>query len=241
MTKPTIVLVHGGQHSKSCWNPTIEAIRAMDSEAKVLAVNLPGHGDEPGDLGSLTIAHCVNSVTSQILASNPQRVVLVGHSMAGITIPGVAARLGATMVQRMMFLACCVPPNGKSVLDTLHPPMNIIASFEAKRKKISQPLPGFIARWVFANGMTADQKQFVVDSLCAESTVVTLEPVDRSDLPVVPMDWILTSRDRALRPKVQRQFIENLGGVGEVITIDTCHDAMISEPSKLATIILKRC
>lgn len=241
MTKPTIVFVHGGQHTKACWNPTVDAIGALDPDAKVLAVNLPGHGDEPGDLTRLTIAQCVDSVTAQIRASNPERVVLVGHSMAGLTIPGVAARLGASMVQRMVFLACCVPPDGKSVLDTLHPPMNFIAAHAAKKGAVSPPLPAFVARWVFANGMGKTQKQWVVENLCAESTTVTVELVDRSDFPVVPMDWILTLRDRALSPKTQRQFIANLGGVDAVIELDTCHDAMISEPVRLAEIIQQRC
>jgi pimeloyl-ACP methyl ester carboxylesterase len=69
VTKPTIVFVHGGQHTKACWNPTVDAIGALDPDAKVLAVNLPGHGDEPGDLTRLTIAQCVDSVTAQIRAS----------------------------------------------------------------------------------------------------------------------------------------------------------------------------
>ncbi|MFL9915947.1 alpha/beta hydrolase [Paraburkholderia fungorum] len=239
--KPTIVLVHGGQHSGTCWQPTVDALRARDPSTQVLAVDLPGHGNEPGNLATLTIAQCVESVTAQILATRPDRVMLVGHSMAGITLPGVAARLGPALVQRMVFIACCIPPDGKTVLDTLHAPMNVIASRAARRTAVSAPFPAFIARWVFANGMTRDQKQRVVAGLCAESTRVTTEPVDRSTLPRVPMSWVLTQRDRALRPKVQREFIRNLGGVDEVIELDTCHNAMISEPVKLAEILLSRC
>jgi pimeloyl-ACP methyl ester carboxylesterase len=239
--KPTIVLVHGGQHSGACWQPTVDALRALDPLVKVLAVDLPGHGNELGDLATLTIEQCVDSVTSQILSTRPGRVVLVGHSMAGITLPGVAAQLGPALLQRLIFIACCIPPDGKTILDTLHPPMNVIASRAARRTAVSAPLPAFLARWVFANGMTREQKRRVVAGLCAESTKVTTESVDRSMLPRVPMSWVLTRRDRALRPKSQRQFIDNLGGVDEVIELDTCHDAMISEPLKLAEILLSRC
>ncbi|MDE1012290.1 MAG: alpha/beta fold hydrolase, partial [Paraburkholderia fungorum] len=180
--KPTIALVHGGQHSGACWQPTVDALRARDPSARILAVDLPGHGNEPGNLATLTIAQCVESVTAQILATRPERVMLVGHSMAGITLPGVAARLGSALVQRMVFIACCIPPDGKTVLDTLHAPMNVIASRAARRTAVSAPFPAFIARWVFANGMTREQKQRVVAGLCAESTRVTTEPVDRSAL-----------------------------------------------------------
>lgn len=239
--KPTIVLLHGGQHTRACWDPTVDALRALAPEIRVLAINLPGHGDEPGDLASLTIARCVDHVTAQIMASQPTRVVLVGHSLAGITLPGVAARLGPALLQRLIFVACCIPPNGKTVLDTLQPPMNLIASRAARRVAVSAPLPSLIALWFFANGMNQPQRQHVIRSLCAESTGVTMEAVDRSELPVVPMTWVLTERDRALRPKLQHKFIANLGGVDEIVKLDTCHDAMISEPTKLARIILNRC
>lgn len=239
--RATIVLVHGGQSNKSCWQPTIDAIHAMQPDAQVLAVDLPGHGDEPGDLAKLTIAQCVDSVTAQILAINPSRVLLVGHSMAGITIPGVATRLGAAMIQRMMFVACCVPAQGQSVLGTLHPPMSYIAAYMAKRKAIAAPLPPFVVRWTFANGMSRKQQQFAVEGQGSESTRVTMEAVDRSAFPKLAMSWVLTKRDRALSPKTQRRFIANLGGVDEVIELDTCHNAMISEPDRLARIILERC
>lgn len=242
--QPTIVLVHGGQHTRTCWAPTVAALNALNPHAPVLAVDLPGHGNEPGDLAQLTIAQCVESVLAQIDASRTssgaKSVVLVGHSLAGITLPGVAAKLG-TALKRMIFVACCIPPNGQCVLDTLGPPMNFIAKRAARREAVSAPLPAFVASWVFGNGMTHDQKQQMILGLCAESTKVTTEPVDRSLLPAVPMSWVLTKRDRALRPKLQRRFIANLGGVDEVIELDTCHDAMISKPVELAQIILERC
>ncbi len=64
--RPTLVFVHGGQHTGACWAPTIEAIGRLDPGQSTLAVNLPGHGDEPGDLATLTIARCVDSVVRQI-------------------------------------------------------------------------------------------------------------------------------------------------------------------------------
>lgn len=240
MSQLTLVLVHGGQHTKVCWEPTVAALRAQNPNVRVLPVNLPGHGDQPGDLATLTIGQCEDSVVAQTLAAKPARVVLVGHSMAGLTLPGVATKLGAALVQRLIFVACCVPPNGKTVLDTLQQPMAFIAKRAAKRAAVSSPLPPIIALWAFANGMTREQKQQVLRSMCAESATISAEAVDRSNLPLIPRDWILTLRDRAVRPKLQRSFIENLGGVETVAEIDACHDVMISHPEALARLILKQ-
>lgn len=237
---PTIVFVHGGQHTALGWQPTIDAIARQDASVRTLAVDLPGRRNEPGDLATLTIAQCVQSVVRQVEEAGAHRVVLVGHSMAGITLPGVATALGADRVARMIYLACCVPPQGKTVQSTLKPPVSWIAGALSKFVKISKPLPAPAAKWMFANGMTKEQQRQVVSELVAESASVTREPVDRSAMPDLPTTWIVTLQDHSLRPKLQHEFIANLGHVDEVLDIDTCHNAMLSEPDQLAAMLLAR-
>ncbi|WP_421912011.1 alpha/beta fold hydrolase [Marinobacter sp.] len=98
---PLIVFVHGGQHTKQCWQPTINVINSDAPQCPTLAVNLPGHGDAVGDIATLSISDCVDEVVDQIQHHAPQRVIVVGHSMAGITLPGVAARQGAARTHHM--------------------------------------------------------------------------------------------------------------------------------------------
>ena len=241
MTQPAIIFVHGGQHTKQCWAPTINAITGLQADTKMLAVNLPGRGGDGGELDGLTIAKCVARVVEKIREQAFDEVVLVGHSMAGVTLPGVVEKLGAKVVKKVIFLACCIPPDGKAVFDTLQQPIRFITQQAAKKRAVSSPLPIFVATWLFANGMTKQQKKLMANELCAESTAIPNEPVDRSGFPKVPMCWIITLRDRAVRPSLQRQFIDNLGGVDDIIEIDTCHDAMISEPHKLAKMLLEQC
>jgi len=237
---PMLVFVHGGQHTGACWQPTIDAITNADRTVATLAVDLPGRRDEHGDLARLTIGQCVDSVIRQIDEAGADRVVLVGHSMAGITLPGVATQLGAARVHRMIYLACCVPPQGKTVLSTLQPPVSWIAGAMSRFVRVSKPLPAPIATWMFANGLTKEQKRQVVAGLVPESAVVTKEVVDRSNMPDLPTTWILTLRDHSLKPRAQREFAANLGNVDEIVEIDTCHNAMISQPGQLARLLLDR-
>ena len=51
----------------------------------------------------------------------------------------------------------------------------------------------------------------------------------------------LRVRDRTLSGKLQRKGIEALGGVQTVVPIDTCHLLMVSEPERLAKILVERC
>lgn len=235
-----LVFVHGGQFTATCWQPTIDAIARANRSVTTLAVDLPGRGDEPGDLATLNIGQCVQSVVRQINEAGIGRVVLVGHSMAGITLPGVAAALGAPRVERIVYLACCVPPQGKSVLSTLRGPTSWIARAISRSIDVSAPIPKPLAKWLFSNGMTRLQKREVVAGMVPESAVVAREPVDRSCMPKLPTTWVITMRDRALRPAQQREFIANLGGVDEVIEMDTCHALMHSEPTRLASLLLGR-
>jgi pimeloyl-ACP methyl ester carboxylesterase len=237
---PTYVFVHGGQHTGACWQPTIDAMAAVDPDVRTLAVDLPGRGAEPGDLATLTIAQCVESTVRQIEESGADRIVLVGHSMAGITLPGVVEALGAARVAHAVYIACCVPPQGATVQSTLKPPVSWIAGAMSRFVKVSKPLPTPAAKWMFANGMTDDQKRQVVAGLVPESAVVTKEPVDRSGMPDVPTTWVLTLRDNSLKPPLQREFVANLGNVDEVIEVDTCHNIMMSEPVRLAELLFAR-
>lgn len=245
MIAPTFVFIHGGLHSKSCWNPTLDALRSLDPDVKLLAVNLPGREDEPGDLKNLTIAQCVDSVVSKIQAINPERVILVGHSMAGLTIPGVVVKLGKALVQRVVFLAACVPAKGESVIvaqQSFEAVSGIIMQiFSPQKDGIAYPMNPFISTWIFANSMTKEQKQFMLKNLCPESVGLLSEPVNHPDALDVPIDWIMTTRDRMVSVKSQRKYIANLGGVDRIFEIETCHDAMISEPAKLARMLLERC
>ena len=45
---PTVVLVHGAWHGAWCWDHAIAAIAA--DGIQTLAIDLPGHGDDPGPL-----------------------------------------------------------------------------------------------------------------------------------------------------------------------------------------------
>lgn len=238
MAPPTMVFVHGGQHTGACWQPTIDVIAERRPDVPTLAVDLPGRRNEPGDLATLTINSCVDSVVRQIDEAGADQVLLVGHSMAGITLPGVAIALGKDRVRHLTYIACCVPPQGQTVMSTLKPPVSWIAGAMSRFAAVSRPLPGPAARWMFANGMSNEQQRLVVAGLVPDSSVITREPVDRSAMPDIDTTWVLTLQDNSLKPVAQRAFVANLGNVNDVVEIDTCHNVMMSEPQRLAEVLL---
>lgn len=241
MVLPNLVLVHGGEHAGDCWDLTVAALRRQAPELRMLVVDLPGHGGKPGDLATATIGEWVDSVVADIEDADLGDIVIVGHSMAGVTVPGIVAKLGSARIREMILATAFVPPQGLAIADTLDGPL---AWFARRAAKIGKPMkvPTVAARYAFCNGMTREQREFTLSRLQAESARIPAEPVDRSGLPQdVPRTWILTTRDRALSVKSQHASIEALGGVQTVIPLDACHEVMISHPKRLARILVERC
>jgi pimeloyl-ACP methyl ester carboxylesterase len=241
MPLPDLVLVHGGEHAGDCWDLTIAELHRQEPELRILAVDLPGRGSKPGDLATATIAAWVDSVVADVDHAGFGEIVIVGHSMAGVTVPDVVARLGSSRVREMVLAAAFVPRQGEAIADTLDGPLAWFARRGAKRGKPLK-VPAFAARYAFCNGMTKKQRQFAMARLYPDAVSIAVEPVDRGNLPTdIPVTWILTTRDRALSLQSQRRSIDALGGVQNLIEVDACHDLMISHPTRTAQILLDRC
>jgi pimeloyl-ACP methyl ester carboxylesterase len=233
-----IVLIHGACSDSRCWAPTVAALAARAPDVPVLAVDLPGRGRSPVPLAGVTLAACVDETARQIGEAGLDDVVLVGHSLAGVILPGVATRLGPGRVRHLVFLACAVPPEGGSVVDVLRGPLRAIATVAARRRSPTR-LPAFVALAAFANGMDRAQRRVVATSLCPEAGWLIAAPVSRKDFDAtIPRTWVLTRKDRGLSPAQQRRSIDNLGGVDRCVALNAPHDAMVSHPDALAGILL---
>lgn len=240
MAMPALVLVHGGGLAADSWGLTVDEIHQLAPELRVLAVDLPGRRGKPGDPERDAIADFVDSVVHDIDDAGLEDVVLVGHSMAGLVVPGVATRLGPR-VRELVFASAVVPPEGDSVVDTLTGPLAPKARKNAKKGGLSYS-PKWGIRFVYLNGVPLARRKFLDDKIYPEFARLLGEKVSRRDMPGdVPRTWILTLRDRANSPKAQLKCIDAIGGVQTLIELDTCHCLMVSEPELLAEILVEHC
>jgi pimeloyl-ACP methyl ester carboxylesterase len=220
------VLIHGGAHGAWCWQPLLEHL-----EGAALAVDLPGRAGRPGDLETLSIADFAASVVADIETAGLSHVTLVGHSMAGLTIPGVLERI-PERIARVVFVSCIVPRDGQSVFDAMALP-------EAERPRSpADALAEERAREMFCNDMDAAQTRFVLERLCPESIGVMNEPARNAGLRhPVPRSYVKLLRDQALSPAIQDESIRNAGPGCGVHELDAGHNAMVSRPRDLAAIL----
>jgi pimeloyl-ACP methyl ester carboxylesterase len=189
----------------------------------------------------MTIADYVDSIVGDIESAGVKGIVIVGHSMAGVMLPAVVTKLGATRVREMILAAAFVPSEGSAIVDSL--PWLIAVTVRRRAKKgVPSETPRWLARFAFLNGVPRRRRRFMAGKLYAESLRILTENVSRRGMPDdVPRTWILALRDRALSAKTQRKYIEAVGGVQTLVEIDTCHCLMVSEPERLAEILVERC
>ena len=183
----------------------------------------------------------VDSLVGDIESAGLEDLVIVGHSLGGITLPGVVTKLGAARVREMIFAAAFLPPEGTAIVDS-SPWLMARMARRAVRKGVPGATPKWWARFTYLNGVPRARRRFMAGKLYAESLRILTENMSRRGMPDdIARTWILTLRDRTLAPKVQRKYIEALGSVQTLIEIDTCHCLMVSEPEQLAEILVERC
>lgn len=90
--KTAVVLVHGAWHGAWCWRRVLPLLRGAGVEAH--AVTLTGVGERAHLLSLAVDLHThIQDVFGLVEAEELQRIVLVGHSYAGVVVTGVADRL----------------------------------------------------------------------------------------------------------------------------------------------------
>ena len=225
-----IVLVHGGGFDHRCWDRLVPLL-----DGPVLAVDLPGRGRHPAPFDAVDLAACAEAVAGDVDEAGFDEIVLVGHSLAGCSMPAIVGVLGAR-VQRCVFVACTVPDDGQSVLDTLDPELQELARAAAD---LVEPvlMDGAIAELVLGNDLDADQLAWCVERMVPEVPGLIFEPVDLSPLGrPMPRLWVRTLGDTILAPDKQLRGAANVGDC-PVVDLAAGHMCMVSQPEALAAIL----
>jgi len=222
------VLVHGSGFAASCWDDVVPLL-----DPPVLAVDLPGRGGRPYPLDQLTTEVFADAVAEDIVAHDLHDIVLVGHSLAGITVPGVVERVG-DRVRHVVFVAAAVPPHGQRVVDTLDPSMRALAEEIALQPPA--PMEPSLARALFCDGMSEEQATRTLSLMVVEGPRLTVEPVSLAAMEGdLPRSWVRLGRDVVIPPERQDEAIARLGAT--VYPLDAGHMAMLTHPQELATIL----
>jgi pimeloyl-ACP methyl ester carboxylesterase len=230
----TYVLVHGGGSSSRYWDRVVPLL-----DGPVLAVDLPGRGAHPAELGSITVDDEVASVVSDIdNAAITDPIVLVAHSSGGLVVPGVVAALGRKRFERIVLNAALVPSEGGCGLEGMQPrhAEGLAAAVAASEEPITLPgEPGDPERTRVSYGgdpLSDDDIAFVTDPcrLVADTVHHYFQPVHWSKARGIPVTYIVNDRDRPIPTPLQLEMIERLPDPPHVVHLDSGHIPAITMP-----------
>jgi pimeloyl-ACP methyl ester carboxylesterase len=221
------VLVHGGSHGSWCWDRLVPHLRSDSRVESVLAIDLPGHGAnrDGRPLEAITLADYVDDLVREIESRDLREIVLVGHSLAGITIPRAAARVPDRM-QRLVYLSTSNPVAGQSIADLMAHPLSPLSR-------------GVDFREMFCNDLDDETTAWLYAKLEPEPPGPISEPVPPVTLPHgLKSTYILLELDEALPPAFQREQAAH-ANVDEVVPFNAGHSAFLSRPRELAELLLR--
>ena len=171
-------------------------------------------------------------------------IVLVGHSLAGLTIPLVAER---RPVDAMVFVCAVYPELGESFdipvaaggsahasgAEKMTSEVKAALRFEPDGSHTVDPA---LARNVFYNTCTPEVAAWAVKELRPQGNVGH-EPTSLKAWPDVAAYSVIGSEDHAVRPDWSRRAAREILGV-DAIELPTDHSPFLSAPAALAAILV---
>ncbi|MGH7947680.1 MAG: alpha/beta fold hydrolase [Candidatus Binataceae bacterium] len=172
----THVLVHGAWHGGWCWAAVQNQLSLRGDRS--FAVDLPGHGQDQTDRSKVTYDAYVNSVVKLIEERELRDVVLSGHSLGGLTIAGVAARI-PSRIKRTVFVSAIVPLDRQRLVDPDNQQSKALIDAALARPDQSLPVemmgPAFYQGLM--NDVPAEMRAWIDSCLCPQPLGPMIEPI----------------------------------------------------------------
>jgi alpha-beta hydrolase superfamily lysophospholipase len=233
-SKKSYVLVHGAWMGAWCWDDVARGLRAQG--ATVTTVELPAHGSDQTPLPEASLDGYVTKVRAAVAAA-PAPVILVGHSMGGMVVTGVAEADGASLA-KVVYLGAYLPKDGQSLYDLASTdaashlgPALVVDPQEGLAK-----LPGDMLEDIFNADGTPDPIARVISNYRDEPLAPFVTPIHTTTAGwgAVSKAYIYTKDDHAISFDLQQAMTTGVT-MTDTITIETSHAPFLSRPELLVS------
>jgi pimeloyl-ACP methyl ester carboxylesterase len=228
------LLIHGGFHGGWCWRPTAEALTNLGHF--VLAPTCTGSGDRKHLLSSaIGTQSAIRDMLEVIESEEVDDLVLVGHSLAGVTISGLADILGPSRIRHLIYLDAIVLQNGATVFDSVPPEVEAARSADAAANGGQAIQPVTASTF----GLKDPQQVAWVDRRSTPQAIGSFtEPLVLTN-PLgngVPRTYISCTQPLNSSVDRSREWARTQEG-WRFIEFAACHDAMVERPVELAELL----
>ena len=217
---PSILLIHGGFVDGSGWQQVYTLLRAQGLDVSVV--------QNP----TTTLADDV-AVTRRLIAAQPGKVILVGHSYGGVVVTEAG---NDPRVAGLVYITAFAPDAGESVAKLIaNPPPG------APVPPILPPEEGFLRldRGKFAEAFAADVEAGLADFMAASQVpwgvVALTDEVSQSAWKNKPSWYLVAGDDKMIPPPAQRAMAERARAT--VRETGGSHAVYVSRPADVARII----
>ncbi|ADG16421.1 conserved hypothetical protein [Paraburkholderia atlantica] len=216
-----IVLVHGAFVDGSSWNGVVAKLQQKGYHVSSVQNPLTSLADDV-------------AATRRVLDRENGPVLLVGHSWGGVVITEVAAN--APNVAGLVYVAALAPQLHESAMDVMKAGGPMPAG-----QSISKDANGFL--WIdrarYHADLAADVPETVTRVLAAAQVPIAAsafdEPVDQVGWKDKPSWYVLTTKDRAVSPDLQKMIAGRIGA--KVVPVASSHLAPVSHARAVAEAI----
>jgi pimeloyl-ACP methyl ester carboxylesterase len=234
----TFVLVHGAWQSTGTWDRLTPLLEKHGH--KVITPVLSGLGTDQGCLSpDTTLRQHVEDVSRE-LSGLAGKVILVGHSYAGMIISGVV-ETNPDRVERLVFLDAFIPEPGQRVLDLLPPEIGAYFRDVAREHGDGWRLPGGEGQLDLWGLKAGEARDFVRARLCDFSLRCFEEPLP---LPAnrkasIPASFVsCVAEGYPARPFFAPFAAKARASGWQVTEVKTGHDCHVERPDEVADVLL---
>jgi len=234
----TVVLVHGAWHGAWCWSKVVPLLEAAGVPA--IAVDLPGHGDDPGPPGDLhQAAKHVGAVLDGIDGSK----VVCGHSYGGAVITEATA--DRPDVTQLVYLAALMPDVGESCGSTMpeaatdgwaESVLTGEGTINHRDDGTNTVEPDAAVAGLYADCSDEDIA-FALERLCPQSAASLTQTITAAGWHDIPSTYVICTEDRAVVPEFQRAMAT--ARATTVVELPTSHSPFFSQPEAVAELLVE--
>ena len=235
----TFVLVHGASHGSWCWDKVVPLLEAQGHQA--IAIDLPGNTYGEFDIphSEITLDTYAEHVC-KVLDRIDEPVVLVGHSLGGLTITQTA-EYRPDKIRTLVYLTAVLIDSGESYIPLAARDAESIrkALYREGRNTVSDDLGTIIydeagVRNLFFNDCSDDDFTWANSMLVPQpsSPYIDLMQTTKENFGRVPRVFIECLKDQALSPEFQKGMYTKLP-CQRIMTLDTGHSPFLSAPGAL--------
>jgi hypothetical protein len=202
----------------------------------VFTPDLPGSGDNPTPIPKVTLQLYIDHIAN-ILNSANEKVILVGHSMAGILISELAERF-PSKIKTLVYLCSFMPQNGESLMDIVKDRPNLHLSLSFSKDFVSSTINEDCIEDGLFNRCTPEDIKYAKALLKPQAHIVFETKVNLTETNYgrIPKIYIECTIDNAISIELQREMIAH-GKPEKIFSLETDHSPFFSTPKELAEIL----